>query len=46
MVGEDEVGKWTCYWFWTGGSGFYLLSDSKEEVLEGFDSVQQLVPNL
>lgn len=28
------------------GGGFYLLPDFKEEVLEGFGSVQQLVPNL
>lgn len=26
-----------------GGSGFYLPSEFKDEVLEGFDSVQQLV---
>lgn len=29
-----------------GGSGFHLPSEFKDEVLEGFDSVQQLVSNL
>lgn len=29
-----------------GGGGFYLLSEFKDEVLEGFDSVQQLVSSL